>query len=349
MHNKRSHTRIPTLWIGPIFFEHMYYSHQHIESIELNAPLATYETTLFHSVNRGAKVTRLAKSLKTTLLSDFMTRSLLFEANSAQEAHQVALFIEQKLSYLQEHIVQKSSRFAKLEKVDTKIVGTLLYVRLAFQTGEASGHNMATFASDEIGLELLKTFPNLKYISVSGNYCVDKKVSAVNSVLGRGKHVIAEIFISNQILEDVLRTTAQKMVELNIKKNLIGSIVSGSLMSANAHYANMLLAFYLATGQDAANIVEGSQGITYCEARDGGLYFSVSLPNIIVGTVGHGKDALDAHHHLEQMNCLTTDGAQKVAQIAAALVLCGELSLMAALTNQNELTSSHKNIERKSS
>ncbi|MDT9200338.1 hypothetical protein H4N54_00725 [Limnospira fusiformis KN01] len=347
MRNERSQTRIPTEWVGPIFFDRMYYISDHQESVEITAPLATYETALFHTVNRGAKVTRLVKSLKTTVLSDYMTRSLLFEAKSAHEANQVAQLVKSKITYYQEHIVQKSSAYAVLDKIHTKIVGTLLYIRLAYKTGEASGHNMSTFASDEIGLDILNAFPNLKYISVSGNYCVDKKVSAVNSLLGRGKHVVAEIMIPKQILSDVLRTTSQKMVELNLKKNLIGSIASGSLMSANAHYANMLLAFYLATGQDGANIVEGSQGITYCEEKDGDLYFSVTLPNIIVGTIGHGKDAVDANQNLEKINCLKKDGAQKLAQIATALILCGELSLMAALTNQKELTRSHKNIERK--
>jgi hydroxymethylglutaryl-CoA reductase (NADPH) len=182
---------------------------------------------------------------------------------------------------------------------------------------------------------------------VSGNFCTDKKVSSVNSILGRGKHVIAELLIPRDIVEKSLRTTPEKIVDLNIKKNLIGSIASGGLLSANAHYANMLLAFYLATGQDAANIVEGSQGITHCEVRNDALYFSVSLPNIIVGSVGHGKDALDATKNLESINVKDEFGSQKLAQIAAALVLCGELSLMAALTNTNELTQSHKRIERK--
>ena len=136
------------------------------------------------------------------------------------------------------------------------------------------------------------------------------------------------------------------MAELNLKKNLIGSIVAGSLHSANAHYANMLLAFYLATGQDGANIVEGSQGITHLEVKNEGLYVSVSLPNIIVGSIGHGKDAIDAASHLKALDVSGLEGSQKLAQIAAGLVLCGELSLLAALSNPQELTKSHQRIER---
>ena len=339
-------THVPTQWVGPIHFCRMQFLDHQTHSVELEAPIATYETTLFHSVNRGARITRLSQSLKTTVISDTMTRSLLFEAQDASMANTVRLMLQEKKDDYQK-IISQSSRYAILEHIDTKVVSQLLYVRFSFKTGLASGHNMATFAADEIADAILNAFPKLRYVSVSGNYCVDKKTSAVNAILGRGKHVVAEMMISRKILKDVLRTTPEQMVDLNIKKNLLGSIAAGSLLSANAHYANMLLAFYIATGQDGANVVEGSQGITYCEVKDDALYFSVTLPNIIVGTVGHGKHNQAMKDVFKHMDCLDTDGSEKLAQIAAGLVLCGELSLLAALTNPKELTKSHKNIERK--
>ena len=349
MKNQMFYTGIPTQVVGPLYFAEMHYLNKTESSIELDAPLTTYETTLFHSVGRGAKISRLAKTLTTTVLSDMMTRSILFEAENAYQANQVFIDVQSKKDFFQEQVVSKQSNYAQLKQIDGKIVGNLLYIRLGYETGNASGHNMTTFASDKIAEAILALYPTLQYVSVSGNFCTDKKVSSVNSILGRGKHVIAEMLIPRDIVEKSLRTTPEKIVDLNIKKNLIGSIASGGLLSANAHYANMLLAFYLATGQDAANIVEGSQGITHCEVRHGDLYFSVSLPNIIVGSVGHGKDALDATKNLESLYVKDEFGAQKLSQIAAALVLCGELSLMAALTNTNELTQSHKRIERKQS
>ena len=347
MKNEMYFTGIPTEVVGPIYFAEMHDLKETQSHVEITPPMTTYETTLFHSVGRGAKITRLAKTLTTTVLSDMMTRSILFEAPHAIFAKRVLDDVQSKKVEFQETIVSKQSNYAVLKQIDAKIVGNLLYLRFGYETGNASGHNMTTFASDKIAEAILILFPELKYLSVSGNYCTDKKVSAVNSILGRGKHVIAEMKIPREIVEQSLRTTPEKIVDLNIKKNLIGSIASGGLLTANAHYANMLLAFYLATGQDAANIVEGSQGITHCEVVNGDLYFSVSLPNIIIGSVGHGKDALDAQKNLELLNVSHPLGAQKLAQIAAAIVLCGELSLMAALTNTNELTQSHKRIERK--
>jgi len=120
--------------------------------------------------------------------------------------------------------------------------------------------------------------------------------------------------------------------------------------TANAHFANILLGLYLATGQDAANIIEGSQGFVHAEVRDDELYFSVSIPNIIVGTVGNGKTLDFVRENLNALGCLDErapgGNARRLALITAATVLCGELSLLSAQTNQGELMEAHLRIER---
>jgi hydroxymethylglutaryl-CoA reductase (NADPH) len=346
MNTKKTFTSIDTRWIGPIHLQEMNYLDTFFCDVDVFAPLSTYETTLFYSVARGAKVSRHCNNFKTTLLSDCMTRSVIFEAKDVASAFSIAKNIQSKIDFFQSEIVSKGSKYAILEKITYQIVSNLIFVRFVFHTANASGHNMTTIAADRISNFILENEPDLKYVSISGNFCVDKKVSAANSILGRGKHVIAECLIPREVCESVLRSTPEKIVDLNIKKNLIGSVINGGVASANAHYANMLLAFYLATGQDGANIVEGSQGVTYAEVRENHLYFSVNLPNIIVGTVGNGKSNSDATLNLEKMGCVGSNSAQKCAQIAASIVLCGELSLMAALTNKNELSNSHIAIER---
>lgn len=347
MIKKKTTTNVPTAWVGPIHFKTMNYTSFSEHDIEIDAPLATYETTLFHSVSRGLRAIKQSKSLETTIISDQMTRSLLFEASSALKAREIAMQVTNQIERFQHEAVSKVSKYAKLEKINYQIVDNLLFLRFAYQSGDASGHNMTTFASDKIAEIILQDFTDLKYLSVSANYCTDKKNSSVNAILGRGKHTVGHVVISRETCKEVLKTTPEKIVELNIKKNLIGSIVSGGVQSANAHFANMLLAFYIATGQDGANVVEGSQGITYASIEKDQLVFSVTLPNIIVGTIGHGKDNDFAKEALEVMGCTQTHSAQKLAQIACALVLAGELSLLSALTNQNELTNAHKKIERK--
>jgi hydroxymethylglutaryl-CoA reductase (NADPH) len=140
------------------------------------------------------------------------------------------------------------------------------------------------------------------------------------------------------------------MVQLNFKKNWVGSVLAGGIRSANAHFANMLLAFYLATGQDAANIVEGSQGFTYAEEREDNLYFSITAPHLIVGTVGAGKHSDFVQRNLKQLGCLEEwepgANARRLAVIAGAAVWCGELSLLAAQTNPGELMRAHRKWER---
>ncbi|WP_281647827.1 hydroxymethylglutaryl-CoA reductase [Parendozoicomonas sp. Alg238-R29] len=312
-------------------------------------PLATYETTLWPSVGRGARVATLAGGMRATVLDERMTRSILLEAEDASHA----LSAWQSLSARKEEmnmVVRETSRFARLIDLHHQIVGNMLYVRLEFTTGDAAGHNMVTLASEKLQDWLLSEYPALKYTSISANYCTDKKATAVNGILGRGKSVVCELTIPRDLCERRLKTTPEAVVDLNIKKNLIGTMLAGGIRSANAHFANMLLAFYLATGQDAANIVEGSQGIVHCEVRDGDLYFSVSLPNLIVGSVGHGKGLEFVEENLRLLGCKEErepgENARRLAVICAAGVLCGELSLLAAQTNPGELMAAHVKFER---
>lgn len=341
------YAQVPLQWIGPVRVS------GNAANDEIEVPLATYETTLFPSVKRGAAVSRLVEGgIRATLLDERMTRSILFDAGSAADAHAAAQRICADLSSLQE-VVARTSRFAKLIDVAPEIVGNLLFLRLEFTTGDASGHNMVTLAADALMPYIVEREPALSYGSISGNYCTDKKTSAVNGIRGRGKSVVAEFVIPEEVLRRRLRTSAERMHDLNVRKNLVGGVAAGSLRSANAHYANMLLGFYLATGQDAANIVEGSQGITHTERRgDFGedLYFSCTIPHLIVGSVGNGKGLDGVTDALERLGCREDrepgENARRLAALAAATVLCGELSLMAAQTNPGELMAAHVQFER---
>jgi hydroxymethylglutaryl-CoA reductase (NADPH) len=340
-------TQIETRWIGPVLFKKMNGIGSNQINQSVSVPLATYETTLFFSVARGARVIKASGGLISTLLSDTMSRSVTLECKDASEAYQLSNFIKEHEASFQKKVVEKHSKYAQLKEVKCYFVANLIYIRFVFFTNNAAGHNMVTLMSDHLLDYILAGFPGAHYVSLSGNMCVDKKVSAINGLEGRGKHIISEIVVPKSVVIDLLKTTPEAIVNLNTKKNLLGSIMAGSLLSANAHYANMLLAFYLPTGQDAANIVEGSQGITYAELRGDDLYFSVSLPNIIVGTVGNGKGNEDIQQNLNDMGCVGEGSSQRLAHVCAGVVLAGELSLLAALTNQHELMKAHVSIERK--
>ncbi|GHU20840.1 hydroxymethylglutaryl-CoA reductase (NADPH) [Alphaproteobacteria bacterium] len=335
-------TTIPTRIVGSIKIVY------DCDAELVSVPMATFETPLWHSTKRGALVSQKTSGIKVAVLGDVMTRSVILEASNLAEAISCANWIKDNEKSIGDAIAS-SSKFAKLKEMRTEIVGRMIYLRLSVETGNASGHNMSTKAADTVMDRVISNCNGVKYVSVSGNCCVDKKVSAVNGILGRGKRVSAEIFIPRNICEIILNTTPEKIVELNVKKNLVGSILSGGVRSANAHFVNAVLAIYLATGQDAANIVEASQGITFAEITDDDeLYFSVNLPNIIVGTVGNGKQLDFAKQNLESMGCFFNDpsSSRRLAAIIASAVLCSELSLMASLTNKGELMDAHLSLER---
>lgn len=334
---------IPMRVVGPV----------RIISKEVDAdiplPLATLEAPLWPSTHRGARVCTHAGGIHAVIVDERMTRSVLVEADSAQIVHHVYQELKQRHDELQQ-IISATSRFAKLLDINAQIIGSLLYLRFEFSTGDAAGHNMVTLASDRMLEWILQQYSQLRYVSVSGNFCADKKVSAVNGILGRGKNVIAEVMLSRKLCRKFLKTDPEKIVDLNIKKNLLGSIAAGGLRTANAHFANMLLGFYLATGQDAANIIEGSQGFVTAEMRGDDLYFAVTLPNVIIGAIGSGKDLDFVQQNLELLGCTSQrepgENGRRLAIMAAAVVLCGELSLLAALTNPGELMQSHVKLER---
>lgn len=332
---------VPLRWVGPLL----------MDGEEILVPLATYESPLWPSVGRGARVSMHAGGISTVLLDERMTRSVLVAAPNASVAKAVIDDLAGRHAEMQA-VVATTSRFATLLEARPQLVGNQLFFRFEFTTGDASGHNMVTKASEALLNWLLNEHPRLRYGSLSGNACTDKKVSAVNGLQGRGKHVVAELTIPERLVGKFLKSDAATIADLNVRKNYVGSTVAGSLRSANAHVANMLLAFYLATGQDAANIVEGSQAMVWAEDRDGDLYFSLTLPNLIVGTVGNGKGLDFVEDALTRLGCrhggnAPGDDARRLARICACAALCGELSLLAALTNPGELMAAHMKWERK--
>lgn len=342
--NAQYDTAIPTRWVGPLRLS------GEVVSGDVSVPLATYEKPLWPSTSRGARISRHCEGgIQCTVIDERMSRSIALRASSAQAANKAWLSIVSREDELCA-IVESTSRFTRLLSVNKQIVGNLLFIRFECLTGDAAGHNMVTAAADALQTWLLEQYSELAYASISGNYCTDKKVSAVNAILGRGKNVIAEIEIPEALCQSMLRTTPEAMVRINTEKNLIGGTIAGSIRSANAHFANMLLGFFLATGQDAANIVEGSQGIVHAEKRDQSLYFSCTLPNLIVGSVGNGKSNPQAEEAMQKMGCREKrdvgDNGRRLAALCAATVLCGELSLLASQTNPGELMRTHLVMER---
>ncbi|NJE30869.1 hydroxymethylglutaryl-CoA reductase (NADPH) [Thermococcus sp. 18S1] len=317
---------------------------------EFYIPLATTEGALVASVNRGCSALTAAGGVKTTIIGDKMTRAPLLKCPDARRAREVAEWVKANIDYLQEKAVSKVTRHGKLRDVKPYIVGNNLYLRFEFETGDAMGMNMVTISSEEIMKVIEEHFPDVRYLALSGNLCVDKKPNAMNFINGRGKTIIAEAIIPREIVEKKLKTTPELIAEVNYRKNLVGSAQAGSY-GFNAHFANIVGAIFLATGQDEAQITEGSHGITLAEVTpEGDLYISVTMPSLEIGTVGGGTRVPTQREALSIMGVAgggdpPGTNAKKFAEIIAGAVLAGELSLLAAIAAKH-LAKAHAELGR---
>jgi len=310
-------------------------------------PLATTEGALVASVNRGAKFVTESGGVRVKVLKDGMARAPLFRLPSLVDAVEFVEWVTQHFDELKK-AAESTTRHGRLKEVQPFIVGNYVWLRLVFSTGDAMGMNMATIASEAVAKYVQQHFPKARLVALSGNMCVDKKANAVNFLLGRGKTVTAEAVVKREVLER-LGITAEDVHEVNVRKNLIGSALAHSY-GFNAHFANIVAAIFIATGQDVAQVVESSMGITSTEPRDEGLYISVFLPSLEVGTVGGGTGLPTQREALALLGVAGSGNppgtnALKFAEIIAAAVLAGELNLLIALA-RNELASAHQRLGR---
>ncbi|GER57767.1 3-hydroxy-3-methylglutaryl-coenzyme A reductase [Striga asiatica] len=325
-----------------------------LDGREYSVPMATTEGCLVASTNRGCKAIYASGGATSSILRDGMTRAPVVRFGSAKRAAELKFFLEDPLNFETLSLVfNSSSRFGRLQSIKCAVAGKNLYIRFSCSTGDAMGMNMVSKGVQNVIDFLNNEFPDMDVIGISGNYCSDKKPAAVNWIEGRGKSVVCEAIIKEEVVKKVLKTDVASLVELNMLKNLTGSAMAGALGGFNAHASNIVSAVYIATGQDPAQNVESSHCITMIEAVNGGkdLHISVTMPSIEVGTVGGGTQLSSQSACL---NLLGVKGASKevpgsnarrLATIVAGSVLAGELSLMSALA-AGQLVRSHMKYNR---
>ncbi|MBN3322723.1 HMDH reductase, partial [Atractosteus spatula] len=327
----------------------------HLDGKQFQVPMATTEGCLVASTNRGCRAIALGGGARSRILSDGMTRGPVVRLPSACQAAEVKAWLEtpEGFKYIKEAF-DSSSRFARLEKLSIGLAGRNLYIRFQSKTGDAMGMNMISKGTELALARLQEEFPDLQVLAVSGNYCTDKKPAAINWIEGRGKAVVCEATISAKVVREVLKTSAEALVDVNINKNLVGSAMAGSIGGFNAHAANIVTAIYIACGQDPAQNVGSSNCITLMETAgptNEDLYISCTMPSIEIGTVGGGTNLAPQQACLEMLGVqgasLISPGenARQLARVVCATVLAGELSLMAALA-AGHLVKSHMTHNR---
>ncbi|MBN3264173.1 hydroxymethylglutaryl-CoA reductase [Pectobacterium brasiliense] len=337
-------TQVPLGVAGPLFIQGEY-----CKENPVYIPLATTEGALIASIARGCRALNASGGVTVRVEDIGITRAPVLKTRGIVHSQQVLSWVNANLDIIREYC-ESGSRFLRLQEIMPYVVGCTVYLRFRFTCGDAMGMNMATIACDRAIRQLIEPATDAVCVSISGNMCADKKSAAVNILHGRGKRIFAEAEISQQTLETVLKTTAESMHEVQYRKNMLGSAIAGST-GFNAHHANMLAAFYLACGQDIAQVAESAVGITCIEPREKGtIYASIMLPDTPLATVGGGTSLSTQREVLALMGI--TPGQKdpgydslRLAEILGGVVLAGELSVIAA-QSVHHLASAHQRLGR---
>ncbi len=310
---------------------------------EFYVPLATAEGTLVASYNRGMRLVHEAGGVTTTVVADHMQRAPAFMFESARQARDFR-------DWLQEHFdevkaeAETTTSTGRLQEIEQYIAGRIVYTRFNYTTGDAAGQNLTGKATQAACRWIAERRPEIDHYFLESNFATDKKSSQINMLRTRGKRVIAEATVPDELFNKIMRSDSRLMYRARQVSNL-GGFMSG-VNNNGAHSANGITAMFIATGQDVANVAESSAAFVYAELRDNGdYYYSVTIPALIVATYGGGTGLATQRECLEILGCYGRDKVRKLTEIIAATVLCGELSLGSAIVAE-EWVRSHDLLGR---
>jgi hydroxymethylglutaryl-CoA reductase (NADPH) len=310
---------------------------------EFFVPLATTEGTLVASYNRGMKLLRESGGVTTTVVDDAMQRAPVFVFESAREASKFSLWIKENFTEIKAK-AEATTSVGKLRDIQQFPASRFLYLRFNYTTGDAAGQNMVGKATKAACDWIKSVYPNVERYQLEGSFATDKKTSFVNTLHTRGKKVIAEATIPAGKLKEIMHVSTEQIFKARLASQL-GGYLAG-VNNNGAHSANGITAMFIACGQDAANVAESSAVAVYAEVtKSGDYYFSITIPSLIVATYGGGTGLPTQRECLEMLGCYGKDKVKKFAEIVAATVLCGELSLGTAVI-ADEWVSSHEQLGR---
>jgi len=330
--------QIPLGFAGPVQINGEYAEGEFI------VPMATTEGTLVASYNRGMKVLNLSGGVTVTVVGDAMQRAPVFIFNNAREARDFVSWVEEHFDRVKDE-AEATSSVAQLTYIDYYLSNKFAYLRFNFTTGDAAGQNMVGRATFAACAWVIDHYPgNISRFYLESNLATDKKASQVNVMRTRGKRVIAEATIPRDVLIQRMRVEPESLAYHYGVAN-VGAILSGA-NNNGLHSANGITAIFIATGQDVANVSESSAGILYAELTpENDLYISITIPSLIVATYGGGTGLATQRESLELLGCYGKGKVKKFAEIVAATVLAGEISLAAAIST-TDWVSSHERYGR---
>ncbi len=306
-------------------------------------PLATTEAALVASYGRGAEVTAQAGGITSAMIGEGVLRTPAFIFRDMLEAGMFINWIAQNVEALKA-AAESTTRHGKLITIEPFMDSDIVFLICRYTTGDAAGQNMVTVATEALCAHIAQNTPIApRHWFIEGNFSGDKKASYLGLHMGRGRKVTASVELPDALIRRCLHVEPEAMLAYG-RVAALGSTLSGQL-GAQAHYANGLAAFYIATGQDAACVAESAVGFTRAERREGGVFFSVTMPNIVVGSVGGGTGLPSQAAALGIMGLRGEGKAAALAEVVGALCLCGEISIIAAIA-AGHFTRAHAKLAR---
>jgi hydroxymethylglutaryl-CoA reductase (NADPH) len=292
-------------------------------------PLATAEGTLVASYNRGMRLLQEAGGVTTTVLDDRMQRAPAFLFADARDARDFDAWLDEHFDEIK-GVAESTTRSGRLIDIERYAASRILFTRFNYTTGDAAGQNLTGKATAAACEWIRAHHPRLEHYFLESNFATDKKSSQVNILRTRGKRVVAEATIPHELIAELMHAEVDLLWRARLVSTL-GGFMSGA-NNNGAHSANGITAMFIATGQDVANVAESSAALNYGELLpNGDLYFSVTIPSLIVATYGGGTGLPTQRECLELLGCYGKGKVLKLAEIVAATVLCGELSLGSAI------------------
>jgi hydroxymethylglutaryl-CoA reductase (NADPH) len=306
-------------------------------------PLAATEGALVASYNRGMRLLAECGGVKTTVVEQSMQRSPVFIFDDARQARDFGVWVQLRFDAIKA-IADATTHSGKLVDIWQHAVGPLRHLRFNYTTGDAAGQNMTSKATIAACEWIVTSYPGGAKFLASGSMETDKKHSRINTLLTRGKRVVAEAVIRRDAFRRLMGVDAAEAFALRQISN-VGSFIVGA-SNNGAHAANGLTAIFIACGQDVANIAESHAGVVYTQLLpDGDYYWSITLPSLIVGTYGGGTGLATQRECLQMLGCYGDGKADKLAEICAATVLAGETSLAGAAIH-GDWVASHDRLGR---
>ena len=303
-------------------------------------PLATTEGTLVASYNRGMKLMNLSGGVKVTVVADAMQRAPVFVFKDARAGREFAAWVQDNFATIKDE-AEATSSVAKLFNIDHYLANKFVYLRFNYTTGDAAGQNMVGRATFAACSWILDNYQGIERFYLESNFATDKKASQINIMRTRGKRVTAEATVPRDVLIQHMRVEPESL-SYHYGVASVGGFLSG-VNNNGLHSANGITAMFIATGQDVANVSESSAGIMYVELTpDRDLYMSLTIPSLIVATYGGGTGLPTQRECLEILGCVGRGKVNRLAEIVAAVALAGEISLAAAISSSDWVSSHEK-------